>query len=81
MTIIGQVQQLFNRHIVTLELEGCEAGIILKDVAMQVYWGLQKAPTRWVLLGPVLFPSRTNIGPLGSFVWTKKGLHGGKHID
>lgn len=50
---------LVGRHVIALELKGPQAGIVLEDVTVQVYWGLHQAPTGRVVLGPALLPSRT----------------------
>lgn len=65
MAIVGQEKLLVGRQIVALELEGREAGVILEDVTVQVYGGLQQAPTGWVLLGPAVLPIRT---------WTQRSM-------
>lgn len=59
MAIIGQDKLLMGRHVVALEPKGHEAGVILEDATVQIYRGLQQAPTRWVLLRPALLPIRT----------------------
>lgn len=45
MAIVGQDKLLIGRHVVSLELQGHKVGIVLEDVTVQVYGGLQQAPT------------------------------------
>lgn len=42
MAIVGQDKLLIGRHVVALEVKGHKAGIVLEDVTVQVYWGLQQ---------------------------------------
>lgn len=59
MATVGQEKLLIGGYVVALELKGHKAGIILEDVTVQVYWGLQQTPTRWVVLGPAFLPIGT----------------------
>lgn len=45
MAIVGQDKLLIGRNVVALEPKGYKAGVVLEDVIVQVYWGLQHTPT------------------------------------